>query len=61
MERVSAVMLDIGRAGIIRAIAEPFKRMNANIESHPVFRFRVRSTSRCTISTDSFFSKTEMP
>jgi hypothetical protein len=39
MERVAALMLDIDRAGIIRAIAEPFKRMNANIESHQVISF----------------------
>jgi hypothetical protein len=31
MERVSAVMVNIDRAGIIRAIAEPFQRMNAVI------------------------------
>jgi hypothetical protein len=39
MGRVAALMLNIDRAGIIRAIAEPFKRMNANIESHPVISF----------------------
>ena len=39
MGRVAALMLNIDRAGIIRAIAEPFKRMNANIESHPVILF----------------------
>jgi predicted amino acid-binding ACT domain protein len=39
MERVTTVMLNIDRAGIIRAIAEIFKRMNANIESHQVISF----------------------
>jgi hypothetical protein len=39
MEKVTMVMLNIDRAGIIRAIAEPFKRMNANIESHQVISF----------------------
>jgi hypothetical protein len=39
MERVAAVMLNINRAVIIRAIAVPFKRMNANIESHQVISF----------------------
>ena len=39
MERVTTVMLNIDRGGIIRAIAEPFKRMNANIDSHHVISY----------------------